>query len=125
VVKIWSRECKDHFFNQELNRRIVKMCTTHYMDYWRERNEQFNEPQKQREYVVEWSKALEVKILRSNKVDAIRCLRNNSVNYESKSIAYLQQRNRYLMRVYKESKIEENNRDIRSYIRVNNVDVQK
>ena len=29
------------------------------------------------------------------------------------------------MRVYKESKIEENNRDMRSYMRVNDEDVQK
>ena len=102
----------------ELNHIIVKACTSHYMDCWRERNKQYHEPQKQREYVIEWAKALETRILRSNKTDAIRCLRNNKVNYESKSTACLHERNRHLMSIYKASKKERNNGDMRSYMRI-------
>ena len=69
--------------------------------------------------MVEWSKALEEKIIRSNKINAIRCLRNNKVNYETNSIRSLHHRNRYLMNVYKASKDEENNEDLRSYMRIN------
>ena len=118
VVKIWDRICEDKYFNKELNHIIVKACTFYYMDCWRERNEQFHDPNKQREYVVEWSKALEEKIIRSNKINAIRCLRNNKVNYEMNSIRSLHHRNRYLMSVYKASKDEENNGDLRSYMRI-------
>ena len=87
VVKIWNSACEDMYFNAELNRIIVKACTSHYIECWRERNEQYHKPQKQRKYVIEWAKTLEIKILRSNKIDAIRCLRNNKVSYESKSTA--------------------------------------
>ena len=68
--------------------------------------------------MIEWAKMLETKIFRSNKIDAIRYLRNNKVNYESKSTAWLHQRNRHLMSFYKALKEERNNGDMRSYIRI-------
>ena len=110
--------CRDKYFNAEMNRIIVKACTVHYMDCWRDRNEQFHETRKQREYVIKWSKDLEIKILQSNKIEAIRCLRNNKINYETTSIAGMHRRNRHLMSVFKASKNETNNGDMRSYMRM-------
>ena len=115
VVKQWMNECKDRYFNEDVNRYIVKKCTSHYMECWKERNEQFNDPVKQRAYVIEWSKTLESKILQSNKVNAIRYLRHNVVWFEDKTTKYLQSRNRYLMKMYKEDKEETSNDNIRSY----------
>jgi len=63
-------------------------------------------------------KDLEIKILQSNKIEAIRCLRNNKINYETTSIAGMHRRNRHLMSVFKASKNETNNGDMRSYMRM-------
>ena len=70
-MKEWDRECTNRYFNSEMNRIIVKLCMLHYVECWRDRNEKYHNPQKQREYVIEWTKALEEKVLRSNKIDAI------------------------------------------------------
>ena len=69
------------------------------MECWFERNEQFHDEDKQRKYVLEWTKALEERILKSNKVNAIRCLQQNKVRLEDKTTNYLQSRNKYLMKV--------------------------
>ena len=119
AVKTWDRICEERYFNMEINCVLIKKCTSHHMNCWKERNEQCHEPTKQREYVTKWSKTLESKILRSNKTDAMRCLRNNKVNYELKTTACMQQRNRYLMSVLKDSKEERNNRDMRSDMKIN------
>ena len=63
VVKRWKKECNDRYFNEDMNRCIVKKCTSHYMECWMERNEQFHNPDKQRKYVLEWTETLEIKIL--------------------------------------------------------------
>ena len=83
-----------------------------------ERNEQFHDPDKQRKYVLEWTETLETKILQSNKVNAIRCLRQNVVRVEDKTTKYLQLRNRYLMKVLKDDKEDERNGDVRSYFNI-------
>ena len=46
------------------------------MECWRKRNEYFHDPQKQREYVIEWMKEIERMILRSNKEQAIKYMRS-------------------------------------------------
>ena len=97
-------------FNSGLNRKVVKLRASHHIEYWKERNEYFHNPQKQREYVIEWIKALEERILRSCKINATWWLRNNNAQIESKMIKHLQQRNRLLIeiltRVRKERIIE-------------------
>ena len=101
-----------------MNRCIVKKCTSHYVECWMERNEQFHDPDKQRKYMLEWTETLETKILQSNKVNAIRCLRQNVVRVEDKTTKYLQLRNRYLMKVLKDDKEDERNGDVRSYFNI-------
>ena len=116
VVKEWDGHCRDRFFNSELNRHLVKRCTLHYVECWRERNEQFHDPQKQRKYVIEWTEAIEEMILKSHKVDAIGWLRNNKVQIETKTTNYLQQRNKQLLTLFNKAKEEIKNRDMRSYM---------
>ena len=57
--------------------------------------------------------------MRSNKVDAIRCSKNNKVDISNKSTSYLQQRNKHLMAVLKGSKIETDDKDLRLYLKIN------
>ena len=116
VVKYWRNDCKDRFFNHEINKIIIKMCTNHYVECWKDRNEEFHDPQKQRQYVIEWMKAIERMILNSNKECAIKCLRSQEVNVQETSTKHLQRRNRHLLEVHKKSKEGANNWDIRSFM---------
>ena len=72
---------------------------------------------------IEWAKTLETKILQSNRVKAIRCMRHNVVRFEDKTTKYLQLRNRYLTKMCKEDEEETSNNDVRSHFQViENVD---
>ena len=66
--------------------------------------------------MIEWTRKLEDEILHSNKVEGIRCLRNNRVQTEMKTTKYLQQKNRHLIKVFKESEEEINNGGMKSYL---------
>jgi len=33
VVKVWSRDCNDQYFNAKINSNMVKFCTSHYIEY--------------------------------------------------------------------------------------------
>ena len=118
IVKRLRDDCNERYFNENINRRIIKRYTSYYMECWFERNEQFHDEDKQRKYVLEWTKALEERILKSNKVNAIRCLQQNKVRLEDKTTNYLQSRNKYLMKVYKDDKEETRNADVRSYFKL-------
>ena len=59
VVKHWRNDCKDRVFNHEINKIIIKMCTKHYVECWKDRNEEFHDPQRQRQHVIEWMKEIE------------------------------------------------------------------
>ena len=61
-------------------------------------------------------KALEEKVLRSNKIDAIGWLKNKVVRIESKSTKYLQERNKVLTEILNKAKVETNNRDMWLYM---------
>ena len=57
-------------------------------------------------------------ILRSNKIGAIRCLINQTVNIQNTSTTKLQNRNKYLIEVYKRSKDDDKSGDIRQHVKV-------
>ena len=96
----------------------MKECTNHCIECWTDGNEKYHDEEKKREYVIEWTKALENMILRSNKLGAIRCLRNQTVNIQNTSTAKSQNRNKYLTEVHKRSKDEDKSGDIRQYVKV-------
>ena len=118
TVKVWNNQCKDKYFNHEVSKVIVKLCTNHYIECWYDRNEKYHDEEKKRRYVIEWTEALENMIVRSNKLEAIKCLRNQAVNIQNTSTTQLQHRNKHLIEVYKCSKVDNNSVDIRQYMRV-------
>ena len=120
TVKMWHDQCKDVYFNHELSKIIVKRCTNHYIKCWSDRNDKFHDEESKRNYVIEWTKALESMILRSNKLEAIKCLRNQAVDIRSTSTSTLQNRNKHLIEVFKRSKVDENSGDIRQHMKVVN-----
>ena len=96
----------------------MKSCTNHYIECWDDRNKKYHDEEKKRRYFIEWTEALENIIVRSNKLEAIKCLRNQVVNIQNTSTTQLQHRNKYLIEVYKHSKVDNNSVDIRQYMRV-------
>lgn len=66
-MKTWRIDCADKYFNFKINKIIIKMCTNNHVEYWRERNEHYHDPKKQRGRIVEWIKEIENIILRSNR----------------------------------------------------------
>ena len=60
-------------------------------------------------------KEIENMIIRSNRVQAIRCIREQEVNVQTSSIMNLQQRNKYLLKMHKLSNKESKNLDIRMF----------
>ena len=118
TVKVWNDQCKDAYFNHETSKIIIKKCTNHYIKCWNDRNEKYHDEEKKREYVIEWTEALEQMILRSNKIGAIRCLRNQTVNIQNTSTTTLQNRNKHLTEVCKRSKDDDKSGDTRQYVKV-------
>lgn len=94
------------------------MCTNHYVECWTDRNEKFNDPAKQRQHVIEWMNKIEAMILRSNRIDAIRCVRNHSISIENATIKQIQARNSQLSEVHKKAKERKESRDIMSFFPV-------
>ena len=90
------------------------MCTNYYIECWTDRNEKFHDPEKQRKHAIEWMNKIEVMISGSNKIDAIRCVRNYPVSAENATIKQIQARNSQLLEVYKKAKERKETRDIMS-----------
>ena len=94
------------------------MCTNHYVECWTDRNEKFHDPAKQRQYVIEWMNEIEAMILRSNRIDAIRCVRNHSIRVDNATTKQIQARNSQLLEVHKKAKERKESRDIMSFFPV-------
>ena len=118
AVKLWNDQCEDACFNHEMSKVIIKKCTNHCIKCWNDRNEKYHDEEKQREHVVEWTEALEQMMLRSNKIGAIRCLINQTVNIQNTSTTKLQNRNKHLIEVCKRSKDDNKSGDIRQCVKV-------
>ena len=80
------------------------MC---HEECWSDQNDKFHDPAKQRQCALDWLKATEELILRLNKVDAIRCVRNQVFNAKNKTIKTIQVKNRYFLEACK--KLSERN----------------
>ena len=122
TIKIWNDQCKDKYFNHEISKAIVQKCTNHCIKCWTDRNEKYHDEEKKREYVIEWTKDLKNMMLRSNKLGAIRCLRNQMVNIRNASTAKSQNRNKYLTEACERSKADDKLGDIRQHVKV--VDIE-
>ena len=61
---------------------------------------------------------IEAMILRSNRIDAIRCVRNHSISVENATTKQIQARNSQLLEVYKEAKEIKERRDVMSFFPV-------
>ena len=59
VVKHWRKDCKDRFFNHEINKMIIRTCTNHHVKCWKDQIEVFYTPQQEIQDIIEWMKALE------------------------------------------------------------------
>ena len=105
-------------FNHEIIKVIIKKCTNQYIKCWNDRNEKCHDEEKKRECVVEWTEALEQMMLRSNKIGAIRCLRNQTVNIQNTSTMKLQHRNKHLIEACKRSKDDDKLGDIRQHVKI-------
>ena len=55
-------------------------------------------------------------IIKSNKVEVIKCMRSQEVNMEIASMKHLQKKNRHLLQMYKLLKEETSNKDMRMYM---------
>ena len=116
VVRIWTNECDDENFNYEINKLIIKQCADYYVECWHDRNKKFHNPEKKKEYLIEWLKILDEMIRNSNKEEAVKCLQYYEIDINNASISLLQQRNQHLMEVFKKSKEKNNNKDIRQFL---------
>ena len=124
-MKTWRIDCMDNYFNFESNKIIIKMCTNHYLECLRERNEHHCDPKKKQEYIIEWMKEIENVILRSNRVQATRCMREQKFNVQTLSIIHLQQRNKHLLKTCKLSNKELKNSDTRMFFFAKERDKEK
>ena len=106
----------------KINKIIVKICTTHYVKSWTDRNEMFNDPDKQRKYVIEKLKATEELIMRSNKVDVIRCAKEQVFDTEKETTRTIQARIRHLMETHKKTNKRIKASDIRSFFNIKGLD---
>ena len=84
-MKHWSNECKDKVLNNRINKIIVKTCLNYCIECWNNRNKKLHKLIKKRQCAIEWIREIEEMILKSNRIDAIRNVRNYSIRVEDTS----------------------------------------
>ena len=117
IVKGWDDPRKEQSSDmRKVNIMLVKASVSYYSKSWVHRNEMLHNPEKYKEYVVQWHHRIVALLERSNRPVMRQYLRTQQIDTEKCSSGYIRQWNISTMEMYKKTD-KENLGDIRSFFK--------